>query len=118
MKTIQTNGITNINELPGSGGWYWGIDCTGGDLYEAQELYRDGHEICRSRLLFLHSPDGQTAEPVRAERGQYFGVPVMYREQIFLLLADFPAEKIRIFRWMPGAETAECVEELQGHYFL
>ena len=24
MKIIQANGITNINELKNSGGWYWG----------------------------------------------------------------------------------------------
>ena len=32
MKIIQANGITNINELKNSGGWYWGTDYADGDL--------------------------------------------------------------------------------------
>ncbi len=64
MKIIQTNGITNINELENSGGWYWETDYTGGDLYEAEELFRDGHEIRCTRLILLHDPDGEMKEPI------------------------------------------------------
>ena len=40
MKRIQTNGVTDLNELNNSGGWYWGTDDTGGDLYDAEERFR------------------------------------------------------------------------------
>lgn len=112
MKIVKTNGITNINELKNSGGWYWGMDYTGGDLYEAEALFRDGHEIRCSRLIFLHDPDGRTAEPLQAKKGQYFGLPVFYQEQVYLLMVDFPAEKILIFSWKPDTDTVDCVQEL------
>ena len=112
MKIIKTDGITNINELENSGGWYWGTDYASGDLYEAEELFQDGHEICCNRLLFLHHPDGQMAEPVKAKEGQYFGAPVFYDGQVYLLMVDFPAKKILISCWKPNTEIVTCVTEL------
>lgn len=112
MKIIQTNGVTNINELENSGGWYWGSDYASGDLYEAEELYQDGHEVRCNRLIFLHHPDGRLAEPLKAKTGQYFGAPVFYDGQIYLLMVDFPAEKIQIFCCAKDMETVELVTEL------
>ena len=112
MKTIQANGITNINELKNSGGWYWGTDYTSGDLYEAEELFQSEHEICCNRLMFLHFPDGRIAEPFKAAAGQYFGKPVFYQEQVYLLMVDFPAEKILILRWRPDADIVDHVIEI------
>lgn len=112
MKTIQANGITNINELKNSGGWYWGTDYTDGDLYEAEELFRAEHEICCNRLIFLHFPNGRIAEPIKAAVGQYFGRPVFYQEQVYLLMVDFPAEKILILRWRPDADIVDHVIEI------
>ena len=84
MKIIQTNGITNINELKNSSGWYWGTDYTDGDLYEAEELFRAEHEIRSNRLIILHFPEGRMTEPIKATAGQYFGKPVFYQEQVYL----------------------------------
>ena len=41
IKKIHTGGITYIQPLTGTDEWYWGTDYTSGDLYEAEELYRD-----------------------------------------------------------------------------
>ena len=112
MKIIQANGITNINELKNSSGWYWGTDYTDGDLYEAEELFRDEHEIRSNRLIFLHFPEGRTAEPIKATAGQYFGKPVFDQEQVYLLMVDFPAEKILILRWNPDADIVDHVIEI------
>ena len=112
MRIIQTDGITNINELKNSGGWHWGTDYTGGDLYEAEELFRGEHEICCNRLIFLHFPDGRMVEPIKATAGQYFGTPVFYREQVYLLMVDFSAEKILISRWHPDADIVDHLTEL------
>ena len=71
MRIIPAGGITYLAPLTGSRIWYWGTDYTSGDLYEAEELYRDGHRISRNRLIFVHAPDGRVAEPVRAREGQY-----------------------------------------------
>lgn len=112
MKIIQTDGITNIVELENSGGWYWGTDYASGDLYEAEEMFRSGHRIRRNRLVFLHHPDGRVVEPIRAREGQYFGEPVFYDGQIYLLMVDFPAEKILISCYAMDTEAVKSVVEL------
>ena len=112
MKIIQTKGIVYFNELENSSGWYWGTDYAGGDLYEAEELFRDGHEISGNRLVFLHYPDGSTAEPIKAKSGQYFGSPVFYQGQVHLLMVDFPAKTILIFCWKPDTDIVNHVTEL------
>ena len=98
VRRIPTGGIGYLAPLEGSGEWYWGTDCTSGDLYEAEELWRDGHPITRNRLILVHLPEGRVAEPVRAKAGQYFGRPAWDGAPV-LLLADFPAGEIRLLRY-------------------
>ena len=120
IRRIKTGGISYLASLPGSGDWYWGTDYTSGDLYEAEELYRDGHRIRHNRLIFVHSPEGRTVEPVRAGDGQYFGRPAYDRGSLWILLADFPAGEIRILGYdaaedalspllaLPRSEVEDC----------
>ena len=120
IQRIKTGGITYLAPITGSGGWYWGTDYTSGDLYEAEELYRDGHRIRCNRLIFVHYPDGRAAEPVKAREGQYFGVPAYDGGKLVILLADFPAGEIRMLAWddaagtlspiltLPRGEVADC----------
>ena len=112
MKIIQADGITNINKLKNSGGWYWGTDHTSGDLYDAEELFRAEHKICCNRLIFLHFPDGRMVEPIKAMAGQYFGNPVFYQDQVYFFIVDFPVEKIQISRWNPDTNIVDHVTEL------
>ena len=111
FKTIDTGGIQFLDTLMGTQDWFWGTDYTSGDLYEAEELYQDGHEISRNRLIFVSYPDGKVFEPVKAEKGQYFGRPAVSGGEVFILLADFPADTIRILKCradMSGADV--CFE--------
>ena len=96
MKRINTSGITDLRPLSGSSEWYWGMDYTGGDLYEAGELYRDGHPIQCSRCILIHYPDGTVYEPVRTKPGQYLGNPAYWDGKVALLMVDFPKEEIHI----------------------
>lgn len=102
VKKVQTNGITYLEALTGSPDWYWGMDYTHGDLYEAQELYRDGHKIRRNRLILVRRESGEVIEPVKAKPGQYFGAPVFCEGHPVLLLVDFPAGEIRVLRYDGG----------------
>ena len=118
MKRIDTQGITAIEPLEGSAEWYWGMDYTSGDLYEAEELFKDGNLVSQNRLLFIHYPDGEVIQPLIAEKGQYLGRPVFYEGNIILLLADFPAGEIRILQFdgekiaalavVPLSEVHDC----------
>lgn len=100
MKRIETQGITYIEPLDGSrGAWYWGTDYIHGDLYEAQELFQDGHPVTQNKLLFVHYPDGKAVQPVTGKSGQYFGRPIFYEGKINILLVDFPAGQIRILQY-------------------
>lgn len=103
MKCIATNGISCLEPLQGSDQWYWGMDHTGGDLYEAGELYRDSHPVQCNRCILIHYPDGTVYEPVRTKPGQYLGKPVYCDGQVALLMVDFPKEEIYILRFNDAA---------------
>lgn len=110
MKIIDTHHITYIEPLDGSSEWYWGTDYTHGDLYEAEELYRDCHPVCCNRLVFVHYPEGRVVEPVKGTAGQYFGRPIAYQGRIQILLADFPKSSLRIFEYDDAAgQVTEAV---------
>lgn len=110
MKTIPTRGISYIEPLEGSREWYWGSDYAKGDLYEAEELYRDGHPVTSNRLVFVHFPDGRVAEPISAREGQYFGRPIFYEGKIQILVADFPKGSLDICQYDDAAgRIAEAV---------
>lgn len=103
MKAIATGGITYIEPLTGSREWYWGSDYAMGDLYEAEEVYRDGHPVTSNRLVFVHFPDGRVVEPIVAKEGQYFGRPISYEGNIQILMADFPKGSLNILQYDDGA---------------
>lgn len=120
MKTIYTSGILSLEPLGGGSQWYWGSDYAQGDLYEAEELYRDGHPVNSNRLVFVHYPDGRVVEPIKGRAGQYFGRPAFWNGKIWILLADFSEEQIRVLRYddvedtvstevsLPRTEVEDC----------
>ena len=112
IKRIRTGGISYLQPLTGSSDWYWGTDYTSGDLYEAEDLYRDGHRISSNRLILVHYPDGRVEEPVTAKEGQYFGIPAYDGTDPVLLLADFPSGEIRILRYHDESRTVTPIAVL------
>lgn len=112
MKKIDIHGISYIEPLNGSCGWYWGSDCTGGDLYEAEELFRGNHPVKCSRLVFAHYPDGRVAEPIEIKDGQYFGRPSFFDGKLQILLVDFLKSLIRIFQYDDNAKQTALLGEL------
>ncbi|WP_130863578.1 hypothetical protein [Bacilliculturomica massiliensis] len=102
MKTIKTNGIYHLSPVGNSHIWYWGTDHTGGDLYEAAELYKARHPFSKNRAVYVRFPEGRLIEPVIAKEGQYFGVPSLYHADIiYTLLVDFPQNEIHILAFNP-----------------
>ena len=100
MKTIETNGITYIETIPGdTGEWYYGIDHEHGDLYEAEELFCDGHVIKGRTLCLVHYPDGQVFFPIPKTEGHYSEKPVFFEGCIYMIDVDFPEGMIRIMKF-------------------
>ena len=99
IKTIDTGGICWAEPFRGSKDWLYGTDHTDGDLYEAEELYQDGHPITKNRLIFIRRADGLVREPLKAKDGQYFGAPLFEDGRIMILLADFPEEQLLLYAY-------------------
>ena len=112
LKVIETHGITSIEPLNGSCEWYWGNNYTHGDLYEAEELYRDHHPVNCNRLVFVHYPDGRVIEPMKGKAGQYFGRPISYKGKIQILLADFPESLLCVFQYDDTTNQVEQIASL------
>lgn len=112
LRQIHTDGICNLALLEGSGQWYWGMDCTDGDLYEAEELFTDNHKVDRTRLIFVRHPDGKVIEPIPSKKGQYFSRPLFYGNKIILLVADFPEKQLRILSYDPETEAISTLAAL------
>lgn len=97
MKTIETNGITSIELLAENSDWYCGTDFACGDLYEAEEVYRENGNVRNNRLIFIHHPDGMLVEPIILSENQYFGRPTQIDGIIYILLVDFDKQLIQVF---------------------
>ena len=100
MKTIETDGITYMEPIPGAAGdWYYGLDYEQGDLYEAEEIFHEGHIVKGRKLCLVHYPDGQVFFPVPRTEGHYSEKPVFLDDSIYIIDVDFPNGWIRIVRF-------------------
>ena len=113
MRIIDIHGITNMELLRGGNNeWYWATDYIHGDLYEAEELFRDGNSVRSNRLYLIHYPDGTVYEPVPPVDGQYLGYPVYAGDSVVLLVVNFTESMIHILRFLPHQEKTQEVAQL------
>ena len=112
LPILSTGSVRYLRPLHGSRDWFWGMDCTDGDLYEAEELWQLGHKTDRTRLLLVRGGDLRVFEPVLPRLGQYFGVPIFHAGAPLILLADFPAGIVRVLRFDPNSGETTPVFEL------
>ena len=100
MKEIRTDGITFISPVPeGTEEWYYGLNYDHGDLYEAEELYKQGFEIDGRDLILIRYPEGKIFRPVPKRKGTYVESPVYLENGIYILMVDFEDGKIIIYRF-------------------
>ena len=115
MRTIDINGMTNFDKVRGeTNEWYWAMDYTDGDLYEAEELFRKEHQIRSNRLYLIHYPDGKVYEPVSPMDGQYLGSPVVCDKNgaVALLVVNFIERVISIRQFLYKEEKVQEVVRL------
>ena len=112
MKVIETKGITYLEKFNTSMEWYWGTDYTCGDLYEAEEVFRDGKRFEPNRLIFVHYPEGTVFEPIEAKNNQYFGSPAYIDGVIYILLVNFDKNLVCIVRCSDAMDEPSIVTEI------
>ena len=112
MKVIETKGITYLEKFNANMEWYWGTDYACGDLYEAEEVFRDGKRFEPNRLIFVHYPDGRVFEPIEAKENQYFGRPAYIDGVIYILLVSFDKELIRIMKCSHEMKELSVIAEI------
>lgn len=92
MKAIDIHGMTNMELVRGeTDEWYWATDYIHGDLYEAEELFRQGHPVRSNRLYLIHYPDGTVYEAVSSTNRSRFGSDLCF-------LPPFARRIFRCFR--------------------
>lgn len=113
LKTIETDGITYIEPVPGAEGeWYFGTDNGNGDLYEAEEMFNAGRVVNGRKLCLVHYPDGEVFFPVPKTKGHYSERPVFYEESIYILDVDFPNGSVGIVRFDCGNHQVSIHDKL------
>ncbi|NDO47160.1 hypothetical protein FMM67_10030 [Clostridium sp. ASF356] len=113
MKEIELNGLTNLEIVAGgTQEWYWSIDITGGDLYEAQQLFQKGEILC-NHLYLIHYPDGKVYNnEALTAKGCYFGKPIYNNGFVIILQVDFIKKMIFLFRFEAVYNKAVKIIEL------
>jgi hypothetical protein len=83
-----------------------------GDLYEAEELFRDGKPVNGRNLCLVHYPDGEVFFPVPKTEGHYSETPVYFEGGIFIIDVDFLQGLIRIMRFDCGDHSIRVHAEI------
>ena len=115
MKAIDIHGMTNMELVRGeTDEWYWATDYIHGDLYEAEELFRQGHPVRSNRLYLIHYPDGTVYEAVSRANRSRFGsdlcfLPPFARRIFHCFRPDLPA--FFAFWVKSGSEAVISVED-------
>ncbi len=99
MKTVRTGGITYLEPLAGTAEWYFGLDYEQGDLYEAEEIFRDGRKVNGRGLVLVHFPEGKAYRPLPKKEGHSCAEPVFLDGGIYIPDVDFSGGLIRILRF-------------------
>ena len=109
MKALDIHGMTNMELVRGeTDEWYWATDYIHGDLYEAEELFRQGHPVRSNRLYLIHYPDGTVYEAVSSTNRSHFDSDLCFlppfARRIFPLFPSNPACFFRILgqKWVRG----------------
>ena len=113
MKTIETNGITFIKPVPdGTSEWYYGISYEHGDLYEAEEIFKNGGAVKGRDLCLIRYPEGEIFRPVARRAGSYMAEPVYFENGIFILDVHFPEGILEILRFDCDTHETEQIMEM------
>ncbi len=112
MKNIPLDPSLTLESISGTEEWYEATDYVMGDLYEAEELFQDGHRINCNSLYFLHFPDGKVYEPAERKPGRYFGNVAYADGKLDFLMVDFPEDRISVMEFDPTDHGTSVLAEM------
>lgn len=96
MKTLHLNKNTDLIQFKGTAEWYYSLSFMEGDLYEAEDNFKQGYPVKGRDLFAVHYPDGEAYQLVEATANQYCGDPKYIDGRICFLLVDFAESTIHI----------------------
>ena len=103
---IDLDGTSFIAPVEGSHGvWYYGMDPSSGDLYEAEEILKDGIIPKGDRLFLIRYPEGTVSAVHERKDGVCHEVPVYDHGKICVLCVDFLSHSIHISEIDPETIT-------------
>ncbi len=117
IREIDLGGLQHLEPIGCCGlQWYYAMDGTFGDLFEAQELFESGNGsgggFEGNRLCLAHYPDGAVFEPLKSKNGVAIGCPVFDDGAIFFPTVDFNSRKINVRRFDCVSHIASSVAEI------
>ena len=93
MNTIKINGLVGGYPEPidGTSEWYYSQKGADDflDLYEAEELIKDGHPFYGMNCHLIHFPDGEVFSPFELRENFYVEAPVWDDGKFYFLCVDF-----------------------------
>lgn len=112
MKIIPLDPNLTLERISGTEEWYEATNYILGDLYEAEELFQDGHRIDCNSLYFVHYPDGTVFQPAEKIKGRYFGNVAYVDGKLNFLMVDFPEGLISVMEFDPEDKETRVVAQL------
>lgn len=97
----------------GTSDWYIGLHFTEDicDLYEAEEMKKEGKIFVGNCPYFIHYPEGKVYQPFACEKDMYYETPVWDRNHFGILAVDFAKNEIILFTYVPG-ENPKILHQL------
>ena len=93
MNTIKINGLAGgyPETIDGTSEWYYSQKGANDflDLYEAEELIKDGHPFYGMNCHLIHFPDGEVFSPFELRENFYVDAPVWDDGKFYFLCVDF-----------------------------
>lgn len=106
MKKIEC-GQFYLEPVPYSNGrWYYSIDYNHGDVFEADEIIKQGRELKGDVLTFVSYPEGKVCYQSQRRRRLSYTSPVFCDDRIYYLSVDFDSRIVSINYFDPASDKA------------
>ena len=85
-------------EIEGTSEWYYSKIAKNDfcDLYEAEEIIKNGHVYEGMNCVLIHFPDGKVFRPFETKENVYVDAPVFWEDVLYFLVVDFVEKTIQI----------------------